>query len=110
MGLSARMGGEPGVLLRLRYEAGGRQGPGAAAPVLPRARRAAPQVAAAGAARRSFPAGHSGGGAGEPGTDQVRSKRPGNLERLRQSKPAGQSAAQVAALMPPIGLLVWIGE
>src|ERR1035437_4141306 len=73
LGRSARMGSEPGVLLRLRREAGGRQGPGASAPVLPRARRAAPQVAAAGTSGRGVPAGHSGGGTGEPGTDQVRS-------------------------------------
>src|ERR1035437_6700330 len=58
MGGPARIRRKPGLLLRLRYETGGRQGPGAAAPVLSRPRRAAPQAAASGAARRSFPAGY----------------------------------------------------
>src|ERR1035437_4084803 len=39
---SYRIRSKPGMLLRLRYEAGGRQGPGASAPVLSRPRRAAP--------------------------------------------------------------------
>ena len=41
LGRSARMGSEPGVLLRLRRKAGGRQGPGASTPVLAGARREA---------------------------------------------------------------------
>jgi hypothetical protein len=44
---SARMGREPGLLLRLRREAGGQQGSRTAAPVLPGARRAPLQVLAA---------------------------------------------------------------
>src|ERR1017187_7364901 len=98
VGGPARMGSEPGLLLRMRCEAGGRQGPERSTPVLPGARWAAPQVPAAGASRRGLQAGHSGGGAGESGAHQVRSERPRNPERLRQPRPAGQPAAQIGGL------------
>ena len=51
------------------------------------------------ASGRGVPAGYTVGGTGEPGTDRFRAKRPRNSERLRQSGPAGQPAAQVAAVM-----------